>query len=702
MNKIKKISPPKAKKIPFESNHHNNKLVDQYHWIRDDNWQEVLHSPKVLKKEIRDYIDKENQWTDRYLSILSSDKEQIYNEIKGRIKEEDSSLPQKDGSWFYFSETKKGQEYSILKRFKNKLSINDSKIFHDWNVESKGYDYFKPGGASYSPDHSLLSWSFDSKGSEFFSIKTKNLENKKSFNDIVNNTDGSMVWSLDGEGFYFIKMDNNHRPSSLWFHKVNTKEDKDYEIYNEEDTGYFLSISETLNKRFLILSINNHETSEVRVIDQKKAIKQLKLFTKRMHGIEYSIEHDQENSRFIILTNINNAVDYKIMETEENSLGHDKWSDFIPHQEGVLITDFSCLKDFIIVQELKDGIPSISSINKKDNSRNVIKFNEEVYDLDFNEGCEYSSNTIHIYYSSMTTPQEIYEYDLEEKKKVILKKQEIPSGHDSNNYITKRVFAESKDGKKIPISLIKRVDTAENSPTLLYGYGSYGISISPGFSASRLSLVDRGMVYAIAHIRGGMDKGKKWYQDGKKRNKMNTFEDFIASALYLKKQNISGDISIHGGSAGGLLVGASLNMRPDIFKSAVAEVPFVDVLNTILDDTLPLTPPEWEEWGNPIKNIEDYDYIKSYSPYDNIKNQDYPALLVTSGLTDPRVTYWEATKWVAKLRDKKTGTNPLFLKTYTEAGHGGMAGRYNQIKEISFTYAFILWSHDLLKGSTTS
>ena len=662
----------------------------------------MLHSPNVLKKEIRDYIDKENQWTDNQLSNLLPSKEIIFNEIKGRMKEEDKSLPQKDGSWFYFSETKKDEEYSILKRYKSNSSIKNSKIIHNWNQESKGFEYFKPGGVSYSPDHNLLAWSFDSKGSEFFSIKVKDLECKKKFRDRVNNTDGNVIWSIDGSGFYFIKMDENHRPSSLWFHNINTKEKDDYEIYNEKDSGYFLSISQSLNKQYLFLSIHNHETSEIRILDQRKEKKELSLFTKRVDGTEYSIEYDQENSRFIILTNINDAIDYKIMVTNENFLDKINWNEFIPHREGVLITDFSCLEGFIIIQELENGIPRILSINKKNGKQNIIEFNEEVYDLDFNEGNEYSSNTIQIYYSSMTTPQQIYEYNLIEKKKIILKKQEIPSGHDPKKYITKRIFAKSDDGETIPISILKKKDTPEKAPTLLYGYGSYGISIAPSFSLSRLSLVDRGMIYAIAHIRGGMDKGKKWYKDGKKENKINSFKDFISSALFLKKEKISGEISIHGGSAGGLLVGASLNMRPDIFKSAVAEVPFVDVLNTILDETLPLTPPEWEEWGNPIKNINDFENILSYSPYENIKNQDYPMMLVTSGLTDPRVTYWEATKWVAKLRDMKTDNNPLFLKTYTEAGHGGMAGRYNQIKETAFTYAFILWSHNILKGSVSS
>ena len=494
-------------------------------------------------------------------------------------------------------------------------------------------------------------------------------------------------------------MDKNHRPSCLCFHFLGTHQDQDIEIYNEKDSGYFLNISETLSKKYLILTIHNHETSEIRIINQQKKDRKLKLIAKRKKGIEYSIEHDQENSRFLILTNKDNAIDFKLMKTDENNFSKKKWTDFLPYREGVLITNFSCLAKYIIVQELENGIPRILVINKKNKKKNIIKFDEDIYDLDFNEGYEYKSEEIRIYYSSMATPLLNYNCKLKDQKKRIIKKQEIPTGHNPKNYILTRVYASSLDGKKIPISIIKRKNTPKNAPTLLYGYGSYGISIPPSFSASRLSLIDRGMVYAIAHIRGGMEKGKKWYEDGKKRKKLNTLYDFISCAKFLKKENISGNISIHGGSAGGLLIGASLNISPDTFHCAVAEVPFVDVLNTILDETLPLTPPEWEECGNPIKNRSDYDYIRSYSPYDNIKKQSYPAILATSGLTDPRVTYWEATKWIAKLRNKKIDDNPIFLKTYTEAGHGGMAGRYNQIREIAFIYAFILWRNNLTKRS---
>ena len=497
-------------------------------------------------------------------------------------------------------------------------------------------------------------------------------------------------------------MDKNHRPSSLYFHLLGTHQNEDIEIYNEKDSGYFLNINETLSKKYLVLNIHNHETSEVRIINQEEKNKKLKLIAKRKKNIEYSVEHDHENSRFLILTNKDNAIDFKLMVTNENTLNKKNWIDFLPYREGILITNFSCLAQYIIVQELENGLPRIVVINKKNKKKNIIKFDEEIYDLNFSEGCEYHSDKIKIYYSSMATPLLTYDYKLKEQKKRIIKKQQIPSGHNEKNYNLERVYAISHDGKKIPISIIKRKDTPNNAPTLLYGYGSYGISISPSFSISRLSLIDRGMVYAIAHIRGGMEKGKKWYEDGKKKNKLNSFRDFISCAEFLKERDISGNITIHGGSAGGLLIGASINISPATFHCAVAEVPFVDVLNTILDDTLPLTPPEWEEWGNPIKNKSDFDYIGSYSPYDNIRKQNYPTILATSGLTDPRVTYWEATKWIAKLRSKKTDNNSIFLKTYTEAGHGGMAGRYNQIKETAFIYAFILWKNNLIQKHSSS
>jgi len=699
MPTISTANPPRARKKLVKTKVHNTELYDQYSWIRDDNWQEVLHSPNVLKKNIRKYIDDENKWTNKKLSFLKPLEKKIFNEIKGKIKEEDTSIPQKDGNWFYYSETKKNQEYSILRRYKSTTTRKNSLIYHNWNKESIPYKYFKPGGAYNSNNHDLLAWSYDDKGSEFYKIKIKNLNQKKHFNDKISETDGSVIWETDDTGFYYIKMDKNHRPSCLCFHFLGTHQDQDIEIYNEKDSGYFLNISETLSKKYLILTIHNHETSEIRIINQQKKDRKLKLVAKRKKGIEYSIEHDQENSRFLILTNKDDAIDFKLMKTDENNFSKKKWTDFLPYREGVLITNFSCLAKYIIVQELENGIPRILVINKKNKKKNIIKFDEEIYDLDFNEGYEYKSEEIRIYYSSMATPLLTYNCKLKDQKKRIIKKQEIPTGHNPKNYILTRVYASSLDGKKIPISIIKRKNTPKNAPTLLYGYGSYGISIPPSFSASRLSLIDRGMVYAIAHIRGGMEKGKKWYEDGKKRKKLNSFNDFISCAKFLKKENISGNISIHGGSAGGLLIGASLNISPDTFHCAVAEVPFVDVLNTILDETLPLTPPEWEEWGNPIKNRSDYDYIRSYSPYDNIKKQSYPAILATSGLTDPRVTYWEATKWIAKLRNKKIDDNPIFLKTYTEAGHGGMAGRYNQIKEIAFIYAFILWRNNLTKRS---
>ena len=702
MSSINKNYPPKARKKLVKRKVHNIELSDHFDWIRDNNWQEVLNSPNVLKKNIRKYIDEENKWTDKKLSFLKPIEKKIFREIKNKIKEEDTSIPEKDGNWFYYSETKKNKEYSILRRYKSNSSRKKSAVYHDWNKESKPYKYFKPGGAFNSSNHSLLAWSFDNKGSEFYQIRVKDLSQGKHLKDNIKDTDGSIVWSLNNDGFYYIKLDKNHRPSSLYFHLLGTHQNKDIEIYNERDSGYFLNISETLSKKYLVLNIHNHETSEVRIINQEEKNKKLKLIAKRKKTIEYSIEHDQENSRFLILTNKDNAIDFKLMETNENELNKKNWIDFLPYKEGTLITNFSCLAQYIIVQELENGLPRIVVINKKNKKKNIIKFDEEIYDLDFFEGCEYQSNKIKIYYSSMATPLLTYDYKLKEQKKRIIKKQQIPSGHNEKNYNLERVYAISHDGKKIPISIIRRKDTPKNAPTLLYGYGSYGISISPSFSVSRLSLVDRGMVYAIAHIRGGMEKGKKWYEDGKKKNKLNSFKDFITCAEFLKKENISENITIHGGSAGGLLIGASINISPDTFHCAIAEVPFVDVLNTILDDTLPLTPPEWEEWGNPIKNKSDFDYIGSYSPYDNIKEQNYPTILATSGLTDPRVTYWEATKWIAKLRSKKINDNPIFLKTYTEAGHGGMAGRYNQIKETAFIYAFILWRNNLIKRSFTS
>jgi len=699
----KRINPPKARKKSKKAKYHGLIVKDDYFWLRDNNWQEVLKKPSKLKPNIKRFLEDENRWTNESLKHLKNSRKTIFEEIKSRIKEDDRSLPVKDRKYLYLTETKKGLQYPILKRKLANKKNSRYRTIINWNFLSKNYKYFKPGGVSYSNDQKIFNYSYDDKGSEFFSIKTFNLKNKDKKFTTLKNTSGGSIWANDSSGFYYIKMDKNHRPSSLWFHYLHSKQSEDELIYEEKNPGYFLNISETLSKKYLVLSIGDHETSEIHLINKDDTERNLFLFCKRKKGIEYSIDHDLEKSRFIIMSNNDKAIDFKIsyIEEEKKQPKREKypkknWKDLIPHKNGVLITDFADLQKFLIIQELKDGLPRITYINKKTNKTEEIRFDEKAYQLNFNEGAEYKSNTIRVNYSAMNVPTTIYEYNLNTKRRKILKQQKIPSGFNKSKYETKRVFAKSHDGKKIPISILKLKKTKQNAPTLLYGYGAYGLSMTPSFSVARLSLVDRGMIFAIAHIRGGMEKGRQWYLDGKLKKKKNTFKDFISSAKFLKQSKISNELTIHGGSAGGLLIGATLNMAPKLFKSAVADVPFVDVLNTILDASLPLTPPEWEEWGNPIINKKDFLNIQSYSPYDNVKKQDYPTLLVTAGLTDPRVTYWEAAKWVARLRELKTDKNNLFLKTNMEAGHAGKAGRYHQIEEAAFMFSFILDSHHLL------
>ena len=699
----KRINPPKARKKSKKAKYHGLIVKDDYFWLRDNNWQEVLKKPSKLKPNIKRFLEDENRWTNESLKHLKNSRKTIFEEIKSRIKEDDRSLPVKDRKYLYLTETKKGLQYPILKRKLANKKNSRYRTIINWNFLSKNYKYFKPGGVSYSNDQKIFNYSYDDKGSEFFSIKTFNLKNKNKKFTTLKNTSGGSIWANDSSGFYYIKMDKNHRPSSLWFHYLHSKQSEDELIYEEKNPGYFLNISETLSKKYLVLNIGDHETSEIHLINKDDTERNLFLFCKRKKGIEYSIDHDLEKSRFIIMSNNDKAIDFKIsyIEEEKKQPKREKypkknWKDLIPHKNGVLITDFADLQKFLIIQELKDGLPRITYINKKTNKTEEIRFDEKAYQLNFNEGAEYKSNTIRVNYSAMNVPTTIYEYNLNTKRRKILKQQKIPSGFNKSKYETKRVFAKSHDGKKIPISILKLKKTKQNAPTLLYGYGAYGLSMTPSFSVARLSLVDRGMIFAIAHIRGGMEKGRQWYLDGKLKKKKNTFKDFISSAKFLKQSKISNELTIHGGSAGGLLIGATLNMAPKLFKSAVADVPFVDVLNTILDASLPLTPPEWEEWGNPIINKKDFLNIQSYSPYDNVKKQDYPTLLVTAGLTDPRVTYWEAAKWVARLRELKTDKNNLFLKTNMEAGHAGKAGRYHQIEEAAFMFSFILDSHHLL------
>lgn len=688
---MSKPNAPIAEKRPHSATHHGITRTDEYHWLRDENWQKVMHDPSVLQADIRAYLEAENDYFDAFMADHEELKEAIYQEIRGRIKEEDSSVPSKDGPYAYFSRTQEGKQYSQMCRIDR--DGGNERVLIDYNIEA-GDGYFRSGGAARSPNHELLAWSCDRKGSEYFTIFLRDIETGKELADQIVNTTGGIVWAADSNSFFYIVQDENHRPHKVFRHVVGQEASLDTLVYEEKNPGYFLGISKTSSGNYILIDSNDHETSEVRFIDAHKPESAPILVTPRAEDREYSVEDDGEH--FYIVTNADGATDFKLVVTPISAPGVENWKDLVPHRPGVLMQGHFLKKGYLIRKEQYEGLPRIIVRDLKSGKEEEISFKEEAYTLSVSGGYEYESTEIRFFYSSPTTPSQVYDYDLATKKRDLRKTQEIPSGHNPDDYVTRRLFAKSHDGELVPVTVLYKKDQPldGSAPLLLYGYGSYGMSMPAGFSENALSLVDRGMIYAIAHIRGGMEKGYDWYKKGKREFKTNTFDDFIASAemLIAEKYTSKGKIAAMGGSAGGMLMGAVMNKAPELFGAILALVPFVDVLNTMLDDTLPLTPPEWPEWGNPLKSKEDYERIASYSPYDNIEEKNYPATFVMAGLTDPRVTYWEPAKWVARLRDKKTDSNPLILKTHMGAGHAGMSGRFERIKEFAMAYAFALVS----------
>ena len=682
---------PIAKTKSHVVTNHGIKKDDEYDWLRAKNWQEVMKNPEELDEEIRAYLEEENNYFKKQFENPHKDlSKKIYQEIRGRIKEDNTGIPTPDGEYAYFSKMLKGKQYAQLIR--TARNGKEQTILLDCNVEA-GSDYFGFGGASHSPDHALLLWSADKKGSEYYTISIRDLKTNKELKDKIKNANGCGVWANDSKSFYYTELDKNHRPYRVLQHIIGTEQSKDKIIYEEKDSGFFVGVGKTLSNNFITINAHDHITSEVWLIDANKGGK-AKLVTKRKKGHEYSV--DERNGELFIRTNINDAQDFKIITTPVNKPEIKNWSDLIPAKDGVLILDTILIKNHLIRLERFEGLPRIIVRDLTSEKETAISFDEEAYALGISSGYEFDTSTIRFSYSSPTTPNQTYDIDLVSDKRTLLKEQEIPSGHNKDDYITRRIFADAKDGQKIPITLLYKKDFKQNgkAPCLLYGYGSYGMSMPAAFSLSTLSLVDRGFIYAIAHIRGGMEKGYAWYKNGRHENKTNTFTDFLSVADELIEQKFTAkkQIVAQGGSAGGMLMGAITNMRPELFAGIIAQVPFVDVLNTMLDDTLPLTPPEWPEWGNPIKSKDDYDLIASYSPYDNVIKKNYPPIFALAGLTDPRVTYWEPAKWIAKLRVNNKSKNPLYLKTNMGAGHGGASGRFDRIKETALTYSFALWA----------
>ncbi len=685
----RKVKPPRAEKRAFAETWHGYEKRDDYRWLKAANWQEVMHDPSALPQDIRAYLESENAYHEAVMADTAALQDTLFSEMKGRIKEDDSSVPAPDGPYAYYSSFVMGGQHPRHARKSRDMS-GPEQILLDGNELARGREYFRFGGISMSPDHGMAAWAFDDKGSEFYELRVRDVAAGKDHDDVSLNTAGGATWAGDGKSYFYTLQDENHRPLKTFQHILGQPQSADRLVYEEKDVGMFTGVGKTNSEAFIAIDIHDHDTSEIWILDAASASDAPKLIASRVKGVEYDLEH--WNDRFIIKTNRGDAEDYKIVTAPVADPSPENWTDLVPHRPGCLIVGMIVLRNWLIRMERENALPRIVVRDMSSGEEHSIAFDEEAYSLGFGEMREYDADVLRFTYSSMTTPTQVFDYNMRDRTRVLRKTQEVPSGHDPAEYVTKRIQAKAHDGEDIPITLLYRRTTKLDgaAPLWLYGYGSYGISIPAGYNTTILSLVDRGFIYAIAHIRGGQEKGRRWYKTGRLDKKTNTFRDFISCAEHLIKVGLTrkANIVAQGGSAGGMLMGAIVNMAPELFRAIVAEVPFVDVLTTMLDDTLPLTPPEWPEWGNPIKDKAVYETIAAYSPYDRIEAKAYPHILAVGGLTDPRVTYWEPAKWVAKLRELKTGENLLLLKTNMGAGHGGASGRFDRLKEVAFVYAF--------------
>lgn len=694
MNATLTPNAPVAAVKPEKRTLHGKTRVDPYAWLKDDNWQEVMRDPSLLGAEIKAHLDAENAYSRAAMADTQALQESLFKEMRGRIKEDDSSVPEKDGQYSYYVRYRQGGEHPVFCRYLNETQ--EEQILLDADAEAADKDYYHVGGCDHSHDHRLLAYAIDQNGSEVYTIAMRVIASAEILSDRIDNAHGDFAWAADNEHLFYTVLDDKHRPSRVYRHRLGDDSCNDVLVYEEPDAGFFVGVGLTESRRFVTIEAHDHETSEVRLIESTAPVSQPRIVAKREPGVEYSVSHSQLDGvdELLILTNAGDAEDFQVMRVPLDAPQRENWHSLIAHRAGTLIASMDVYKDYLVRLERENALPRIVVRVLATGDEHSIAFDEEAYSLGLSAGLEFDTTNVRFTYSSPTTPARVHDYDMRTRSRVVRKEQTVPSGHGPADYVTRRLSMPSHDGEQVPVTVLHRADTqvGPDTPVLVYGYGSYGYDMPASFGTARLSLVDRGFVYALAHIRGGMDRGYRWYTDGKRMKKKNTFKDFIAAAEGLGRQGYGspGNLACLGGSAGGMLVGAVVNLRPDLWKAAVGEVPFVDVLNTMCDDTLPLTPPEWPEWGNPITDADAYDYIASYSPYENIEAKAYPNILATAGLTDPRVTYWEPAKWIARLRITRTDTGLTLLKTNMSAGHAGASGRFDSLKETAFVYAFLL------------
>ncbi len=670
-------TPPVAKPAPKVDTVHGEERVDNYFWLREKSDPEVI-----------EYLEAENRYTEAMMQHTEDFQEQLYQELLGRIKETDLSVPEKMGDYYYYTRTEEGKQYPIHCRKKGNLE-GEEEILLNQNVLAEGHEYLEIGVYKISPNHQLLAYSIDTTGGESYTLHIKDLNTGQLLSDQIPNTYYSVEWANDNQTLFYTTLDAAKRPHKLYRHQLGSDPTVDVLIYHEPDESFFLDVSKTRSEAYLLMELENINTSEVHYLEADQPTGDFKVISPRQPELEYSVEH--HGDQFFIVTNAD-AVNFKLMRASTNNPSRANWEEMIPHREAVKLDGVSAFQNQLVISEREDGLQKIHVRNLTTGKTHPVDFPEPVYTVRPGRNPEFNTNILRFNYASLVTPMSVFDYEMDTRTRELKKQDEVLGGYNSSLYESERIFAKATDGTTIPISLVYKKGLVKDgkNPLLLYGYGSYGINSEAYFSSNRLSLLDRGFRYAIAHIRGGEEMGRAWYENGKLLHKRNTFTDFIACAEHLitEKYTASNKLVIQGGSAGGLLMGAVTNMRPELFEIVIAKVPFVDVVNTMLDASIPLTVIEYDEWGNPNEKVF-YDYIKSYSPYDNIDAKEYPHILVTAGLNDPRVHYWEPAKWTAKLRALKTGGNRLLLKTEMGAGHGGPSGRYDYLREIAFEYAFI-------------
>lgn len=675
------ITPPIATVKPKKLEKHGDVRIDNYYWLNE------RENPEVI-----DYIKKENAYYEQMTAHTKQFQKDLFEEMKARIKEDDSSVPYLYNGYYYITRFEKGKDYPIYSRKKGSLDAKEEIMF-DCNEMAKGQSYFSLAGINVSEDNQWVAFGVDLVSRRQYTIQIKNLITGEILPVKIENTTGGSTWAGDNKTLFYTRKDPvTLRSEKIYKHKRGAAVSTDVLVYHEKDDTYNTFVYKEKSKKYLVIGSGSTLTSEYRVLDAKNPDGEFKVFQKRTRGLEYSISH--YGDKWYVVTNKDKATNFKLMTTPENATGKENWKDLIPHRKDVLLEGIDIFKDYLVVEERSNGLNKIQIRPWSGKGEYYLPFDSETYSVGTITNVDFDTDLLRYSYQSLATPSSVIEFNMKTKQKTVLKEQEVLGGKfDKNNYTEERIWATAEDGTKIPISMVYRKGIKKDgkNPLLLYAYGSYGASMDAYFSSLRLSLLDRGFIYAIAHIRGGEDLGREWYENGKLLKKKNTFTDFIDCSKHVIAQKYTSPEHLYaeGGSAGGLLMGAIVNMAPELYHGVIAQVPFVDVVTTMLDDSIPLTTGEYDEWGNPNDKVY-YDYMKSYSPYDNVKVQNYPNMLVTTGLHDSQVQYWEPAKWVAKLRVMKTNNNLLFLDTNMEAGHGGASGRFEAIKEVAKEYSFLL------------